>query len=104
MVTPTFADSVDLVCNLFERFWQHHAARPHQGQPFVYEHKAFIVFSLVMQQRRTFRFKAQHRWLPQHPDVRRVLGLPEVPDRTTLSRRSQDLSPVLQACMAFVGQ
>jgi hypothetical protein len=104
MVTPTFADYVSLLFTLFERFWQHDAARPHQGHPFVYEHKALIVFSLVMQQRRTFRFKAQHRWLHQHPDARRGFGLPEVPNRTTLSRRYKDLYPVLQAFIAFVGQ
>jgi hypothetical protein len=44
MVTPTFTDYVDLLFNLFERFWQHHAARHHRGHPFVYEHKALIVF------------------------------------------------------------
>jgi len=104
MVTPTFADYVDLLCNLFERFGQHHSTRPHQGHPFVYEHKALIVFFLVMQQRHTFRFQAQHRWLHQHPDLRQVFGLPEVPDRTPLSRRYKDLYPVLQAFIAVVGQ
>jgi hypothetical protein len=54
-------------------------------------------FFLVMHQRRTLRFKAQHRWLHQHADLRQVFGLPEVPDRPTLARRSKDLYPVLQA-------
>jgi len=45
------------------------------------------VFFVAMQQRRTFRFKAQHRWLQHHPDLRQYIGLPEVPNRTTLSRR-----------------
>jgi hypothetical protein len=35
MVTPTFADYVDLLFPLFEHFWQHHAARPHRGHPLV---------------------------------------------------------------------
>jgi hypothetical protein len=35
MVTPTFADYVDLLFTLFEHFWQHHAARPHRGHPLV---------------------------------------------------------------------
>ena len=87
MVTPTFADYVDLLFTLFERFWQHDCARPHRGHPFVYEQKALIVFFLVMHQRRTFRFQAQRRWLRDPPELRRSFGLPEVPDRTTLSRR-----------------
>jgi hypothetical protein len=87
MVTPTFADYVELLFTLFERFWQQEAARSHCGRPFVYQQKALLVFFVVMQQRRTFHFKAQHRWLQHHPDLRQHLGLPEVPNRTTLSRR-----------------
>lgn len=104
MVKPTFADYVDLLFNLFERFWQQDCARPHRGHPFVYEHKALIVFFLVMQQRRTFRFKAQRRWLLDHPELRQSFGLHEVPDRTTLSRRYKALYDVLQDFIAFLGQ
>ena len=104
MVTPTFADYVELLFTLFERFWQHEAARSHRGRPFVYQHQALIVFFVVMQQRRTFRFKAQHRWLQHHPDLRQYMGLQEVPNRTTLSRRYKDLYPVLQDFIAFLGQ
>jgi hypothetical protein len=104
MVTPTFADYVELLFTLFERFWQHEAARSHRGRPFVYQHKALIVFFVVMQQRRTFRFKAQHRWLQQHPDLRQHMRLPEVPNRTTLARRYKHLYPVLQDFIAFLGQ
>jgi Transposase DDE domain len=104
MVTPTFADYVELLFTLFERFWQQAAARSHRGRPFVYQHKALLVFFVVMQQRRTFRFKAQHRWLQHHPDLRQHIGLPEVPNRTTLSRRYKDLYPVLQDFIAFLGQ
>ena len=104
MVTPTFADYVELLFTLFERFWQQAAARSHRGRPFVYQHKALIVFFVVMQQRRIFRFKAQHRWLQHHPDLRQHISLPEVPNRTTLSRRSKDLYPVLQDFIAFLGQ
>jgi hypothetical protein len=57
-----------------------------------------------MQQRRLFRFKAQHRWLQHHPDLRQHIGLPEVPNRPTLSRRSKHLYPVLQDFSAFLGQ
>ena len=104
MVTPTFADYVELLFTLFEHFWQQEAARSHRGRPFVYQHKALIVFFVVMQQRWIFRFKAQHRWLQHHSDLRQHMGLPEVPNRTTLSRRYKDLYPVLQDFIAFLGQ
>ena len=104
MVKPTFTAYVNLLFTLFEHFWQHHAARPHQGHPFVYEHKALIVFFIVMQQRRIFRFKAQRRWLKLHPERRQVLGLDEVPHRTTLSRRYKALYDVVRDVIAFVGQ
>jgi len=102
MVTPTFADYVDLLFNLFERFWHHDSARPHRGHPFVYEQKALIVFFLLMQQRRLFRFKAQRRWLVHHPELRTVFGFNSVPDRTTLSRRYKALYDVLQDFIAFL--
>lgn len=104
MVTPTFVDYVELLFTLFERLWQQEAARSHRGRPFVSQHKALLVFFVVMQQRRTFRFKAQHRWLQHHPDLRQHMGLHEVPNRTTLSRRYKDLYPVLQDFIAFLGQ
>lgn len=103
MVTPTFADYVELLFTLFERFWQE-AARSPRGRPFVYQHKALLVFFVVMQQRRVFRFKAQHRWLQHHPDLCQHMGLPEVPNRTTLSRRYKALYPVMQDFIAFLGQ
>jgi len=102
MVTPTFADYIDLLLNLFERFWQHDRARLHRGHPCVYKQKAVLVFFLVMQQRRTFRFKAQRRWLLDHPELRQSFGLHEVPDRTTRSRRSKALYDVRQDFIAFL--
>jgi hypothetical protein len=103
MVTPTFADYVDLLFTLFERFWHHDASRPHRGHPFVYEQKALIVFFIVMQQRRLFRFKAQRRWLEHHDELRKSLGLNAIPDRTTLSRHYKALYEGLQAFIAFLG-
>jgi hypothetical protein len=104
MVEPTCADSVDLLCTLFERCWQHPPARPHRGHPFVSDSKALIVFVGLMPQRRLFRGKAPRRWLTRHPAMPQGLGRDEGPQRTTLSRRSQALSAVVQACMAVLGQ
>ena len=103
MVTPTLADYVDLLFTLVERFWQHHAARPHRGHPFVYEHKALIVFFFMMQQRRLFRCKAQRRWLQRHCEMLKVFGLDTGPHRTTLSRRYKTLYAVLHDFIAFLG-
>jgi hypothetical protein len=72
MVNPTFADYVDVLFNLSERFWQHDAARSHRGPPLLYAHKALIVCFLRMHQRRLLRFKAQRRWLRQHREMRPV--------------------------------
>ena len=104
MDTPTLTDYVDLLFTLFHRFWQHHQARPHRGHPVVYEHQILIVFFVVMQQRHIFRFKAQHRWLTQHPEMQSCFQLDEVPHRSTLSRRYKALYPVLQDFIAFMGQ
>ncbi len=104
MVTPTFADYVQLLFTLFERFMQQPAAQAHRGHPFVYLHKALIVFFIVMQQRHIFRFKAQHRWLKQHPEQHSPLGLDAGPHRTTLSRRYQARYPVVQDFITFLGQ
>ena len=103
MVEPTFADYVDLIFNLFERFWQPHSARAHRGHPFFYHHKVLIVVFVVMHQRRIFRFKAQHRWLRQPPEMHATLRLDAVPHRSTLSRRYKALYEVIQDFIAFLG-
>jgi len=104
MVTPTFADYVHVLFTLFERFMQQSTVHAHRGHPLVYLHKALIVFFIVMQHRHIFRFKAQRRWLDQHPDLRLQMRLDDVPHRTTLSRRYKALYPVLQDFSAFLGQ
>jgi hypothetical protein len=48
-------------------------------------------------------FKAQHRWLVNHPDEMLQLGLETVPHRTTLSGRFKDLYVTIQAFTVFVG-
>jgi DDE family transposase len=105
MVTPTFADYVSLLFTLFEHFMQQHPAQTtRRGHPFVYQHKALIVFFVVMQQRHIFRFKAMRRWRVQHPEAPQALGLETMPVRATLSRRYKALYPVVQDFIASVGQ
>lgn len=104
MVTPTLTDYVDLLFTLFRRFWQHHRSRPHRGHPVVYEHSTLIIFFVIMQQRHLYRFKAQHRWLTQHPEMHTCLQLDAVPHRSTLSRRYKALYSVIQDFIAFIGQ
>jgi hypothetical protein len=104
MVIPTCADDVQLLLTLFERFLQAQRARHQRGHPFVYPHQTVIVCFLLMQPRRIFRFNAMRRWWLQHPEDRQPLGLEEVPDRTTRSRRYKALDPVVQGFMAFLGQ
>ena len=57
MVAPTFADYVQLLFTLFERFLQEQSTRHQRGHPFVYQHQALIVFFLLMQQVASFASK-----------------------------------------------
>jgi hypothetical protein len=104
MVPPTFANYVHLLFSLFQYFMQQHPALTRRGHPFVYQHKALIVFFVVKQHCHIFRFKAMHRWLLQQPEAYLPLELEDVPTRTTLSRRYKALYPVVQDFIAFVGQ
>lgn len=103
MVEPTLTDYVTLLFTLFERFWQRRTKRPGPGHPVSYEHKALIVFFVVMHQRHTYRFKAQHRWLKKHPEMHVTFQLQHVPDRSTLSRRYKALYEVVQEFVVFLG-
>lgn len=106
MNTPTLTDYVRIICTLFDQFEQDQGqgqgATP--GKPFIYSDKMLIVFFILMQFRRIFKFKAQRRWLEKHPAWLQVLGFPSLPDRTTLSRRYKKLYETLQAFIAFLGQ
>lgn len=102
MDRPTLPDYVDLIAAMFERFWQH-SAKSDRGHPLDYAHKLLIVFFLLMQQRRIFAFKAQHRWLDRYPDLRAQLGFTALPARTTRSRRYKALYGIIQAFVAFSG-
>jgi hypothetical protein len=102
MEEPTFTDYVTLIFTLFDRFVQ---ANPSwDSQRFTYKQREMIVFFMLMQQRQITAFKAQRLWLMTHPGECGRLGWESVPDRTTLSRRSKALYPLLQAFVLFVGQ
>jgi hypothetical protein len=105
MEKPTFIDYVTLIINLFERFVQEQGSEQNwHSERYDYEHKTLIVFFIMMQQRRNYRFKAQHRWLKAHPKERKQLGFEEIPHRTTLSRRYKALYAVVQSFIAYIGQ
>jgi hypothetical protein len=63
-----------------------------------------IVFFMWMQFKQLYKFKAQWRWLNQHPENLSVLDWESLPDRSTLSRRYKALYAVVQAFSAFLGQ
>jgi hypothetical protein len=71
---------------------------------FTYSNQMMIVLFTVFQFRRIFKFKAQRRWLEEHPAMLKRLGWTSIPHRVTLSRRYKELYPVLQAFVQFVGQ
>lgn len=104
MVKPTSADYVKLLYTLFDEFMQQPTTPPHRGHPFVYQHRHLILFFVIMQCKRIYKFKAQWRWLDTHPTARPLMGLEAMPVRTTLSRRYKALYPLVQDFVAFLGQ
>jgi hypothetical protein len=103
MAEPRFADYVNLIHNLFDQFMRHHQDVAKRESRVYYTHKILIVFFVMMQFRRIMHFKTQHRWLQTHPEERAHLGFPEIPHRTTLSRRYKTLYQFLQHFIAFIG-
>jgi len=106
MKQPTMAGYVEIIGTLFERFEQYQQLQMSSklGRPYTYSEKVLIIFFMVMQFRRIFKFKAQQRWLEKHPELRQELGFNRIPHRTTLSRRYKQLYDTLQDFIAFLGQ
>lgn len=102
MNNPKMADYVHILCTLFERFVQ--AQPSYESRLHTYNNQRMVVLFVILQFRRIWRFKAQHRWLTQHPQLLRWLGWEQVPHRTTLSRRYKQLYEVVQAFVQFIGQ
>ena len=102
MPTPRMDDYVKLVCTLFERFVQEQPE--HESALFTYSNQMMIVLFTLFHYRRIYHFKAQRRWLCEHPAMVQLLGWTSIPHRVTLSRRYKALYPVVQAFVQFVGQ
>jgi hypothetical protein len=97
-------DYVEAYFTLYKRFEQEQKSQgSHRGHPFDYATQSLILFFTIMMVRRINAFKAQWRWLKQHPEEARKLGMEEIPVRTTLSRRFKALYPTLQAFIALSG-
>ncbi|NMB89466.1 MAG: transposase [Chloroflexi bacterium] len=104
MQAPSHSDYVQTYFTLFELFEQEQNQKSHRGHPFNYPTKRLILFFTIMMIRRISAFKAQHRWLQQHPQGRQLLGFETIPDRSTLSRRYPTLYETCQAFIAFLGR
>lgn len=102
MDKPTQTDYVNVICTLFSEFVQ--VEPQYESKLYTYSHQRLLVFFVLMQYRRIFRFKAQRRWLEQHPEMVKQLGWSTIPHRITLARRYRDLYTVLQAFIQFIGQ
>ncbi len=103
---PSLTDYVHLIITLFELFQQYRseAGGAKLGRPFSYAEETFIVFFMLMQYRQIHAFKAQRRWLEQHPEMLTLLGWAGLPDRTTISRRYKALYEVVQEFVLFLAQ
>jgi hypothetical protein len=105
MDKPQLTDYVTLIFTLFDEFEQEEMKRRAKiGKPYTFSQKCFIVLFVIMQFRHIFKFKAQKRWLEEHPEMLSLLKWPCVPNRTTFSRRYKALGPVLEAFVLFVGE
>jgi hypothetical protein len=103
MAKPNLADYVNIFSNLLDKFMQHHIDFAKKEIRYIYKHKVLILFFMLMQFRRIYQFKAQRRWLENHPEERKFLGFSEIPHRTTLSRRYKWAYPLICEFVAFLG-
>ena len=103
MAKPTFTDYVELIHTLFDQFTQAQTTTPKRGHPFDFKNKSFLIFFTWMQVRHITEFRAQHRWLNNHPEHQKRLEFKRIPVRTTISRRYKALYSTLQDFIAFLG-
>ena len=101
---PTFDDYVRIMRSLFHEYQQDPFSHKGRGRMFTYSQITLILFFTIMTLKRILKFKAQNRWLRNHPDEASSLGFPGTPHRTTLSRRYKALYPIVQDFTDYVGQ
>ena len=105
MDKPKLTDYATLIFTLFDKFEQEEMKGSAKvGKPYTFLQKCYIVLFVILQFRRIFEFKAQQRWLEEHPEMLSLLKWPRVPHRTTFSRRYKALGSVLEAFVVFVGE
>lgn len=102
MDKPTLTDYVNVICTLFTAFVQ--VEPVYESKLYTYSQQMMVVFFVLMQYRRIFRFKTQQRWLEQHPEMVKLLKWSTIPHRITLARRYRELYTMLQAFIQFIGQ
>ena len=100
---PSQDDYVETYFTLFELFQQGRDQHVKRGRPYTYADKVLILFFTIMLIKRITAFKAQHRWLVNHPAEAWRLGFETVPHRTTLSRRFKQLYETIQEFTIFIG-
>lgn len=67
-----------------------------RGRPYVYSDSVLIrCYLLMLLYPQARGYSALHRFLGQHALVRHLVGLPQLPHRTTFSRRLATLAPAL---------
>ena len=103
MEKPTLTDYADLIITLFDRFIQTRPVVLQYQNLCTYKYRQMLIFFMLVQFRRIYEFKAQHRWLEAHPEIRELLNFETVPHRTTLSRQYKKLGEVVVGFTAFVG-
>jgi hypothetical protein len=102
MDKPTLTDYVNVICTLFNEFVQ---VKPeYESKLYTYSQRMMVVFFVMMQYRRIYHFKSQHRWLEEHPAMMGLLKWSSIPHRITLARRYRALYTMLQAFIQFIGQ
>lgn len=104
MDKPKLNDYVTTIFTLFDAFEQQvFKERVKVGRPFTFSQKCFLVLFITMQFRHIYKFKAQRRWLEEHPEMLERLNWERTPHRTTFSRRYKAFSDVLEAFVLFIG-
>lgn len=101
---PTFDDYVHVMRSLFHNYQQSTLSHHGRGRMFTYSQVTLILFFTIMAFRRIFKFKTQNRWLSNHKEEAKSLGFPDIPHRTTLSRRYKDMYNIVQEFVDYVGQ